>query len=91
MTTEADHITETPDGLRLVKAKGGTKIHLLPKGQNAALCGHNPTLSRVRLLGHMLPRGGWWLVRINMVQVPAWCEKCQQARAQNDSKADAHG
>lgn len=76
----ADHITETPDGLRFVKAKGGTKIHLLPKGQNAALCGHNPTLSRVRLLGHMLPRGGWWLVRINMVQAPAWCEKCQQAR-----------
>lgn len=71
------HITETPDGLRFVKAKGGTKIHLLPKGTDKALCGHEP---KSRFSTHMSARAGWWLVRIDMVHRPAWCEKCQQKR-----------
>ena len=76
----SNHITESPDGLRFVRAKGGTKTHLLPKGTSVALCGHDPTKRMVRLLGHMRHRGGWWLVRIDVVKDPAWCEKCQQAR-----------
>ncbi|MCW2065102.1 UNVERIFIED_ORG: hypothetical protein M2420_000421 [Stenotrophomonas maltophilia] len=89
----AEHITETRDGLRFVKAKGGTLIHLLPKNAaDRALCGHQPRSNRrAGLYGHMAPRAGWWLVRINMVQAPAWCEKCQQARALIDSQAVGNG
>lgn len=73
----SEHITETPDGLRFVKAKGGTKIHLLPKGTEKALCGHEPTSKNT---WRMRERAGWWSVRINQVLRPAWCEKCQQRR-----------
>ena len=74
----AEHITQTPDGLRFVKAKGGTKIHLLPQETMVALCGHEPK-SRFSNRFHN-PRAGWWLVKIDMVHKPTWCEKCQQAR-----------
>lgn len=74
----SDDITETPDGLRFVQAKGGYKVHLLPKGTNKALCGHEPKSQFSNRFRN--PRAGWWLVRINKVAKPAWCEQCQQAR-----------
>lgn len=78
----ADHITETSDGLRFVKAKGGTKVHLLAPGTMKSLCGHEPK-SRHSSRFHN-PRAGWWLVRIDVVKDPAWCEKCQQARPEKE-------
>lgn len=73
----SDHTTETSDGLRFARAKGGIKIHLLPKGTMRALCGHEPSNKRT---WRMRERAGWWAVRIDMVLNPSWCEKCQQRR-----------
>lgn len=72
-----EHITQTPDGLRFVRAKGGTKTHLLPQGTMKALCGYEPSSPNS---WHMKSRAGWWLVRMDIAGDPAWCEKCQQAR-----------
>lgn len=81
----SEHITETPDGLRFVRGKGGTKIHLLPKNTMRSLCGYEP---RGHASRHMTDRSGYWLVRIDQVHRPAWCEKCQQNRPE---QANSHG
>lgn len=96
-------LTETPDGLRFVRAAGGRKIHLLPHGTYTSLCGHTPTNKYSR---HMRGRAKWYVHDINARQefrwdpesqtrVPyiPWCEMCQQARADYETKIDdaSHG
>jgi hypothetical protein len=78
----------TYDGLWIVRAAGGSKIHLLPDGKERALCGHQPK----RTAHRMRQRGGWYvsdpesraMFRMQDGQLQRfipYCDKCQTARA----------
>lgn len=58
---------------RLVRAKGGFLIHLLPSGSRQSLCGHHPENHRA----HHFRRAGWTSVESAPFVRP--CKKCKTA------------
>lgn len=58
--------------LRLVRANGGFKIHLLPKGKYTSLCGHTPQNNNRRM-----KRRGKWLLHDEEAELKC-CEKCSK-------------